>query len=384
MLTLIGCDFRDRDFSHAVLTGANFTGADLSNCKFQGADLTEATFANATLTDADFAGADLTKIDIREFRRITCIAWGPERLVVGGEDGSIRIYSSVTWELEAVLRDHLTPIHSILVSPAEQFLFTVSDDRLVAWSMEGTAKFAEFLNQNGEVGPIRTKFVNIGYQIEVLSEHTSVFASSPLLSKSVDELELTVRTYNCLKNAGVRTIRHLIERSESDLLGSKNFGKKSLNELRDIIESMGLHFGMEIPEYSPSTDVSDEPYQLNLLDMQVAVSHKAKNITFTTPLLAEMPAVACYSARDARLAVGTEAGRVITWDVRTSTQLADLEQGKLDCTGMRLVKAKGLDQSAPQTSSHSLGEWLARRGAILTRKQLYALEHRRLHHRRLH
>jgi DNA-directed RNA polymerase subunit alpha len=65
------------------------------------------------------------------------------------------------------------------------------------------------------------------------------------LDRSVDELELSVRSYNCLKNADIRTIRDLVQRSEREMLATKNFGKKSLHEIRDILHGMGLDFGME-------------------------------------------------------------------------------------------------------------------------------------------
>jgi DNA-directed RNA polymerase subunit alpha len=66
------------------------------------------------------------------------------------------------------------------------------------------------------------------------------------LNKSVDELELSVRSANCLKNAGIRTIRDLVQRTEKDMLETKNFGRKSLNEIKDILRPMGLSLGMEI------------------------------------------------------------------------------------------------------------------------------------------
>jgi DNA-directed RNA polymerase subunit alpha len=68
------------------------------------------------------------------------------------------------------------------------------------------------------------------------------------LDRSVDELELSVRSYNCLKNADIRTIRDLVQRSEREMLATKNFGKKSLNEIKDILNGMGLDFGMEFDE----------------------------------------------------------------------------------------------------------------------------------------
>lgn len=66
-----------------------------------------------------------------------------------------------------------------------------------------------------------------------------------LLAKSIDELDLSVRSANCLKNANIHTLRDLVRRSEKDMLETKNFGKKSLEELQDLLSRLGLSFGME-------------------------------------------------------------------------------------------------------------------------------------------
>ncbi len=68
------------------------------------------------------------------------------------------------------------------------------------------------------------------------------------LTKSVDELELSVRSYNCLKNASIRTICELVQRSEAEMLKTKNFGRKSLNEIKEILSSMNLGLGMKLDE----------------------------------------------------------------------------------------------------------------------------------------
>jgi len=79
---------------------------------------------------------------------------------------------------------------------------------------------------------------------------SSVAASTAIsnenLLKSIDELELSVRAYNCLKNANIKTISDLVQRTEHEMLKTKNFGRKSLNEIKDILNSMGLSFGMRI------------------------------------------------------------------------------------------------------------------------------------------
>jgi DNA-directed RNA polymerase subunit alpha len=66
------------------------------------------------------------------------------------------------------------------------------------------------------------------------------------LFKGVDELELSVRSYNCLKNANIRTIAELVQKSEPEMLKTKNFGRKSLNEIKEILGRMGLHLGMKL------------------------------------------------------------------------------------------------------------------------------------------
>jgi len=69
------------------------------------------------------------------------------------------------------------------------------------------------------------------------------------LNRSVEELELSVRSYNCLKNANIQTIGELVQKTESEMLKTKNFGRKSLNEIKEILSSMGLSLGMKIDEH---------------------------------------------------------------------------------------------------------------------------------------
>ena len=67
-----------------------------------------------------------------------------------------------------------------------------------------------------------------------------------ILKRSVEELELSVRAYNCLKNADIKTIGELVQKSESEMLKTKNFGRKSLNEIKDILSEYDLSFGMKM------------------------------------------------------------------------------------------------------------------------------------------
>ncbi len=69
------------------------------------------------------------------------------------------------------------------------------------------------------------------------------------LNRSVDELELSVRSYNCLKSASIRTIGELVQKTEADMLKTKNFGRKSLNEIKEMLAQMGLSLGMKLEDY---------------------------------------------------------------------------------------------------------------------------------------
>jgi DNA-directed RNA polymerase subunit alpha len=114
---------------------------------------------------------------------------------------------------------------------------------------------------NGAVGPREA----VGLAARLMKDHLSIFLSldeeedeaeapvelseqdrevwSEKLSRSVDELELSVRSYNCLKNAGIRTIGELVIKTEMEMLKTKNFGRKSLNEIKEILAGMGLSLG---------------------------------------------------------------------------------------------------------------------------------------------
>jgi len=77
---------------------------------------------------------------------------------------------------------------------------------------------------------------------------TPLSSGNEHLDKSVEELELSVRSYNCLKNANIRTIRELVQKSEGEMLKTKNFGRKSLNEIKEILTTMGLSLGMRLDQ----------------------------------------------------------------------------------------------------------------------------------------
>jgi DNA-directed RNA polymerase subunit alpha len=100
-----------------------------------------------------------------------------------------------------------------------------------------------------------TIFINIEEEEEEVAEVPAEMSEADReewwekLSKSVDEMELSVRSYNCLKNANIRTIGELVQKTEAEMLKTKNFGRKSLNEIKEILGSMGLSLGMKLDNF---------------------------------------------------------------------------------------------------------------------------------------
>src|SRR5215207_8981616 len=100
-------------------------------------------------------------------------------------------------------------------------------------------------------------FINLeeaGETPEAQAEQPRSGAANENLDKSVEELELSVRSYNCLKNANIRTIRELVLKTEGEMLKTKNFGRKSLNEIKEILHSMGLSLGMRVDQPAGSRE----------------------------------------------------------------------------------------------------------------------------------
>jgi DNA-directed RNA polymerase subunit alpha len=111
---------------------------------------------------------------------------------------------------------------------------------------------------------------SIAYASKILKEHLSMFINfeeepagleekstdepptfNENLYRSVNELELSVRAANCLRNATIRYIGELVQKTEQEMLKTKNFGRKSLNEIKEILTEMGLHLGMKLESFSP-------------------------------------------------------------------------------------------------------------------------------------
>ena len=98
-----------------------------------------------------------------------------------------------------------------------------------------------------------TVFLNFQEEEEPLPEEQAAKQESfnPNLYRTVDELELSVRSANCLQNANIKFIYELVQKTEAEMLRTKNFGRKSLNEIKEILASMGLHLGMKLDGFVP-------------------------------------------------------------------------------------------------------------------------------------
>ena len=95
-------------------------------------------------------------------------------------------------------------------------------------------------------------FINFEEPKEVVAQQTS---SEPEFNKNllrrVDELELSVRSMNCLKNDNIIYIGDLVQKTEGEMLRTPNFGRKSLNEIKEVLSGMSLYLGIEIPNWPP-------------------------------------------------------------------------------------------------------------------------------------
>lgn len=158
------------------------------------------------------------------------------------------------------------PIDSIF-SPVRKVNYTVTPARV------GRETDFDKLNlevwTNGTIPPVDA----VAFAAKILKEQLAIFINfdepiemiqpiaeepaplNPNLFKSVDELELSVRSANCLQNANIRLIGELVQRTEAEMLKTKNFGRKSLNEIKEVLASMGLELGAKIESFPDRTEI---------------------------------------------------------------------------------------------------------------------------------
>lgn len=156
----------------------------------------------------------------------------------------------------------LIPIDS-LYSPVKRVAYRVENTR------EGQVLDYDRLILEIETDGSMTPDDAAAYAARILQDQLSIFINfdepnkdtgesvredlpfNPALLKKVDELELSVRSANCLKNDNVVYIGDLIQKTEAEMLRTPNFGRKSLNEIKEVLASLGLHLGMDVPDWPP-------------------------------------------------------------------------------------------------------------------------------------
>ncbi|MCL4851977.1 MAG: DNA-directed RNA polymerase subunit alpha [Bryobacteraceae bacterium] len=167
------------------------------------------------------------------------------------------------------------PIDSVH-SPVRKVNFSVEAARL--GQMTDYDKLTLEVWTNGAISPQDS----IGQAAKLLKDHMAIFinfeelpevAEEPaeramnqmneILNRSVEELELSVRSYNCLKNANIQSIGDLVQKSEAEMLRTKNFGRKSLNEIKEILGGLGLSFGMKFDAQGRLVSPSGQPAPLS-------------------------------------------------------------------------------------------------------------------------
>jgi DNA-directed RNA polymerase subunit alpha len=163
------------------------------------------------------------------------------------------------------------PIDSVH-SPVRKVNYSVEAARL--GQMTDYDKLTLEVWTNGAISPQDA----IGQAAKLLKDHMAIFinfeevpeaAEEPgeralnqmneILNRSVEELELSVRSYNCLKNANIQTIGDLVQKTEAEMLRTKNFGRKSLNEIKEILQNLGLSFGMKFDSQGRLVSPSGQP-----------------------------------------------------------------------------------------------------------------------------
>jgi DNA-directed RNA polymerase subunit alpha len=152
------------------------------------------------------------------------------------------------------------PIDAIF-SPVQKVNFTVENARV--GRRTDYDKLVLEVTTNGSLTPEEA----VSQAAQILRDHLEIFVNfkeetrpeAPTvdvdrvhllenLKRSVDELELSVRSYNCLKNANIRNIGELVQKTEAEMLKTRNFGRKSLNEIKEILETLGLSLGMKLDD----------------------------------------------------------------------------------------------------------------------------------------
>lgn len=224
----------------------------------------------ATVTAGDIeTGSDVDMIDPEHY--LCTLGEGAEldmELTIASGKG----YSPASRHVPETQVLGLIPIDAVF-SPVRRVTFKVTDARV------GQVTDYDKLNMDIETNGVVTPEDALAYAARILQDQLTLFINfeeveeapvveeerldiNPHLLMKVDELELSVRSANCLKNENIVYIGDLVQKSESEMLKTPNFGRKSLNEIKDVLVQMGLGLGMQLDNWPPE-NIEDLAHRMN-------------------------------------------------------------------------------------------------------------------------
>ncbi len=222
----------------------------------------------------------VTAADIRS-KTGKSVVLNPEHVIAHlSSEGELRMELKAKWGKGYVAADRLKdpdmPVGTIpidaIFSPVKKVNYSVTQARV--GQITDYDKLTLEIWTDGSITPDEA----LGYSAKILKEQIAIFINfdehlepkvedSGLdmqeilenLNRSIDELEFSVRSANCLKNADIHFIGDLVQRSEQEMLKTKNFGRKSLKEIKDILTNMNLHLGMKLDGWErPVVQLAEE------------------------------------------------------------------------------------------------------------------------------
>ena len=216
----------------------------------------------------------ITGKDIATFEKAKVL--NPNKVIATLQEGatiSMTLYAQFNkgYVTSEVNQENELPVGTIYLdsnhSPIKKIHYEVENSRVDQRTDYDRLNFE--LWTNASVKPADS----LAYAAKILKEHMDVFINfdesaivieheeedddEPLnenLYRSVSELELSVRSINCLQNAKIETIGDLVQKTEAEMLKTKNFGRKSLNEIKSILSGMGLQLGMVLDRFDPNNN----------------------------------------------------------------------------------------------------------------------------------
>lgn len=225
-----------------------------------------------TVTAADIVSGDGKCQVLNPDQHIATLTTGDARLTM-----EMVVKYGKGYALAESNKDEEAPIGTIPIdsvfSPIKRVVYVVGNARvgqrtdydkltLEVWT-DGSLKPEDAVAYAGKIMKEQMSiFINFDEEAEPMSTSSGGDKNRPRfnenLYRSVDELELSVRSANCLKNAEIHKIFQLVSKTEAEMLRTKNFGRKSLNEIKEVLNDMGLQLGMKLDGFVPPEEELDE------------------------------------------------------------------------------------------------------------------------------